>query len=236
MKNNLKLSDRLNLCTEMVTPGSVIADIGTDHAYIPIWLALNGKIKSALACDIRNGPLENASKNIEKYNLSNIIETRLSDGLVNIGENEAEGIIIAGMGGNIISNILSRCHWNNKKDKVFILQPMKYEERLREFLAKGGYKIENEKAAICSGKVYTAMKVLYVGTPQKIENYEKYIGKLSENALYPAAQSYIKKQIKNLENHLKGAKSENLNSLQEYYLEIIRKLKGLLIEGVEKHE
>ena len=113
---------------------------------------------------------------------------------------------------------------------------MKYEERLREFLAESGYKIENEKAAICSGKVYTAMKVLYVGVPQKIENYEKYIGKLSEDVLYPAAQSYIRKQIKNLENHLKGAKSENLNSLQDYYLEIIRKLKGLLIEGVEKHE
>lgn len=236
MKNNLKLSDRLNLCAEMITPGSSIADIGTDHAYIPIWLALNGKIKSALACDIRNGPLENALKNIGKYNLSNIIKTRLSDGLMNIGENEAEEIIIAGMGGNIISNILSRCHWSNKKDKIFIIQPMKYEERLREFLAESGYKIENEKAAICSGKVYTAMKVLYVGKPQKIENYEKYIGKLSENALYPAAQSYIKKQIKNLENHLKGAKSENLNSLQEYYLEIIGKLKNLLIEGVGKHE
>lgn len=229
MKNIFKLSNRLNLCAEMITPGSSIADIGTDHAYIPIWLALNGKIKSALACDIRNGPLENASKNIEKYNLHNIIKTRLSDGFSNIEENEVDEIIIAGMGGNIISNILVNCHWKNKKDKIFILQPMKYEERLREFLAKNGYSIKKETATICSGKVYTAMKVTYFGTPQKIENYEKYIGKLGENTSYPAAQSYIKKQIKNLENHLKGAKSKNQDSLQNYYGEIIEKLQNYLI-------
>ncbi|MDO4199703.1 MAG: class I SAM-dependent methyltransferase [Clostridia bacterium] len=229
MKNIFKLSERLKLCVDMVTPQSKVADIGTDHAYIPIWLALNGIIRSALACDIRNGPLENASKNIEKYGLSDVISTRLSDGLLNIGENEADEIIIAGMGGNIISNILSSCHWPNKKDKIFILQPMKYEERLREFLAEHGYKIEKEKATICSGKVYTAMKVIYLGVPQKIENYEKYIGKLSENFSYPAARAYIRKQIKNLQNHLKGAKSENLDSLQNYYHEIIEKLQNYLI-------
>lgn len=229
MKNNLKLSERLKLCAEMITCDKNIADIGTDHAYIPIWLALNGKIKSALACDIKKGPLENASKNIEKYSLSNIIETRLSDGLLNIKANEVDEIIIAGMGGNIISNILSRCPWDNKKSKTFILQPMKYEERIREFLAENGYIIEKEKATICSGKVYTAMKVTYSGKLQKIESYEKYIGKLSENYSYPAAQAYIKKQIKNLKNHLKGAKTENLESLQDYYSEIIEKLQSFLI-------
>lgn len=229
MKNNLKLSNRLQICAEMVTDGSKIADIGTDHAYIPIWLALNGKIKSALASDIRIGPLKNASKNIENYGLSDTIEARLSDGLSSISENEAEEVIIAGMGGNIISNILGACTWQNKKDKVFILQPMKYEERLREFLAENGYKIEKEKATICSEKVYTAMKVRYIGTPQKIENFEKYIGKLSEDYSYPAAQAYIRKQIKNLENHLKGAKSENSDSLQNYYGEIIEKLQNYLV-------
>ncbi len=229
MKNHLKLSNRLSLCAEMITDGCKVADIGTDHAYIPIWLALNSKIKSALACDIRTGPLKNASKNIEKYRFSDVIKTRLSDGLLNITENEVDEIIIAGIGGNIISNILSGCPWASKKDKVFILQPMKYEERLREFLAENGYKIEKEKATICSRKVYTAMKVTYVGTPQKIENYEKYIGKLSEDYSYPAAQAYIRKQIKNLENHLKGAESENLDSAQEYYREVIEKLKNFLV-------
>ena len=230
MKNKLKLSNRLQLCADMVTPGSKIADIGTDHAYLPIWLALNGKIKSALACDIRKGPLENAYKNISIYGLSDTIKTRLSDGITNISANEVDEIIIAGMGGNIISNILNDCHWENKKEKTFILQPMKYEERLREFLAEKGYKIEDEKAAICLGKVYTAMKVTYMEAPQKIENYEKYIGKLSENYLYPAAQAYIRKQVKNLKNHLKGAVSEDSKYLQEYYSEIIEKLQNFLIK------
>ncbi|MBR2734856.1 MAG: hypothetical protein IKE05_01525, partial [Clostridia bacterium] len=98
-----------------------------------------------------------------------------------------------------------------------------------EFLAESGYIVQKEIATICSGKVYTCMKVKYTGTAQKTEPYEKYIGKLSENYSYPAAQAYIRKQIKNLENHLKGAKSRKLDTLQNYYLEIIKKLKNLLV-------
>lgn len=229
MSNKFKLSERLLECAKIVSSGAKIADIGTDHAYIPIWLAQNGKISSALACDVRTGPLQNAEKNIQKYALSSIIKTRLSDGLNEVSENEADEIIIAGMGGNIISKILDECKWNNKSEKIFILQPMKYEERLRDFLANNGYKICFENAVISSGKVYSTMKVIFCNKKQQIKDYEKYIGKLGENFQTPAAQAYIKKQIKNLENHLFGAKSENSKELENYYYNVVEDLKKFLI-------
>ena len=114
-----QLTNRLLLCAEMVSENKKTVDVGTDHAYLPIWLTLNNKINFALACDVKTGPLKNADKNIRKYDLENIIKTRISDGLKNVNEAEAEQIIIAGMGGNIISNILDECKWQTKKDKFF---------------------------------------------------------------------------------------------------------------------
>ncbi len=230
MNQPLKISSRLFECANMVSQGATIADIGTDHAYIPIWLAQNNRISSALACDIRTGPLEIAKKNIEKYGLLSTVETRISNGLKSVSENEADEVIIAGMGGNIISKILSECTWENKSQKIFILQPMKYEERLREYLAENGYNILHESAVICCKKVYTTMKVVFLGEKQKIKAYQKYIGKLEDNHDSNAAQAYIRKQIKNLINHLNGAKAENLQSQETYYHDVISDLKKLLIE------
>lgn len=230
MNQPLKISSRLFECANMVSQGAAIADIGTDHAYIPIWLAQNNRISSALACDIRTGPLEIAKKNIEKYGLLSTVETRLSDGLKSVSENEATEIIIAGMGGNIISKILSECIWENKSQKIFILQPMKYEERLREYLVENGYNILHESAVICCKKVYTTMKVIFSGKKQKIKAYQKYIGRLESNHDSNAAQAYIRKQIKNLTNHLNGARAENLQSQETYYHDVISDLKKLLIE------
>ncbi len=225
--DKIKLSSRLLQCAEMVSENAKIADIGTDHAYIPIYLLLNHKITQAVASDIGIGPLQNAIKNIEKYNLQNNIETRISDGLEKINENEANEIIIAGMGGNVISNILAKCTWENKKNKVFIINPMKYEERLRQFLYENGYEIKKENAVLCSGKVYSVMKVIYTGEKRKINPQEKYIGKMKEN-LNQAEKVYIKKQIKNLENHLKGAKAHNQTEKEKYFKDLINSLNDLL--------
>ena len=223
----IKLSSRLLRCAEMVSKNSKIADIGTDHAYIPIYLTQNNTITHAIASDVKSGPLQNAIKNIEKYDLQNNIEARISDGTNEINENEADEIIIAGMGGNVISNILEKCSWENKNDKVFIINPMKYEERLREFLYENGYKITKETAVICSGKVYSVMKVIYTDKKEKINPVEKYIGKMWEN-ITPAEKSYIKKQIKNLNNHLKGAKSRCKTEKEKYFEGVISSLKKFI--------
>ncbi len=226
-KNNIKLSNRLLKCAQAVTPGSKIADIGTDHAYIPIYLALNNIIFSAIAADLREGPLKNAQQNIAKYDLENIIQTRLSDGLDNIYENEVDEIIIAGMGGNIIINILDKIKWKNKFSKTFILQPMKYEQRLRVYLAKFGYEIKSEQAITCTGKVYTVMKVIFTDKPYFITPEEEYIGKLNES-LDQNAKAYIKKQIKDLENRRKGAQANKLYEKDKYFKSIIKNLKHII--------
>lgn len=224
---NFKISNRLKKCADMISYNSKIADIGTDHAYIPIYLFLKGKISRALACDISTGPLENAQKNIKKYNAESSIETRLSDGLLNVSENEADEIIIAGMGGNMISNILSNCSWKNKSQKRFILNPMKYEEKLHEFLSLNGYEILNEVAVKCSEKSYLVIDTVFTGKKYKLLPYELYIGKLEKNVTESAIE-FIKKQIKNVQNHKFGAHAEGNSEKEQYFEEIYTHLTNIL--------
>lgn len=224
-QKNIILSSRLLKCARMITPTAKIADIGTDHAYIPIYLALNKKIAHAIASDLRKGPLECARQNIKLYGLENMIETRISDGLENISENEADEIIIAGLGGNIIIKILEKVCWKNKR---FIIQPMKYERRLREYMAKSGYNLISENAVICSKKVYTVMEVVYTGETYNITPEEEYIGKIKPNKDDLAATSYIKKQIKDLKNRKKGATSQKLHEQEKYFENIINNLSNMI--------
>lgn len=224
---NFKISNRLKKCADMVSGNSKIADIGTDHAYIPIYLLLQKKISHAIACDIREGPLKNAEKNIKNYGFENYIETRLSDGFLNIKENEADEIVISGMGGNMISNILNNCPWKNKYEKRFILNPMKYEEKLHEFLFSNGYKIQNEIAVKCSGKSYLIIDALFTGKNYNPLKHELYIGKLEKN-LDENAFKLIRKQIKNIENHILGAHSECNFKKEQYFNEIHTYLTNIL--------
>ena len=98
----MQISKRLRTVASFVTEGNSIADIGTDHAYVPIFLAKEGKITKALAMDIKKGPLERAKTHIQKQGLSDMIEVRLSDGLSAFQKGEAETIIISGMGGALL--------------------------------------------------------------------------------------------------------------------------------------
>lgn len=224
---NFKISNRLRKCADMVSRNSKIADIGTDHAYIPIYLLLQKKISYAIACDIGEGPLKNAEKNIKSYGLENDIETRLSDGFLNIKENEADEIVIAGMGGNMISNILNNCPWENKYEKRFILNPMKYEEKLHEFLFSNGYEIQNEIAVKCCGKSYLIIDARFTGKKYNPLTHELYIGKLEKN-LDENAFELIRKQIKNIENHRLGAHSECNFRKEQYFNEILTHLTNIL--------
>lgn len=199
-----KLSKRLRVCADMVSRGCRIVDIGTDHAYLPIFLAKNNLISRAIASDVNIGPLKIAEKNIYNNGLEGIIETRISSGLKNIDEDEVDEIVIAGMGGNLISEILDECKFKNRFNKKFILQPMTCEYDLRLYLCGNGYFIEDEKAVCCKNKVYTVMMVRYVGRNYTFSEPYYYIGRILKNYSVDA-KLYIEKQIRDLKNKKSGS-------------------------------
>ncbi len=201
-KRLFKLSPRLQMCANMINPNASIVDVGTDHAYLPIWLARMGRISKAIACDINLMPLERAKKNIDKYEVSSIIETRISDGLKGINEGEVDEIIIAGMGGELIAKIIEDTEWI--KSKKLILNPMSSDMNLRVYLSKNGYEINEEVAVLSDNKVYTVMNCEYTGKENNYCDEYYFVGKLLENNLNKDTLIYINNQIKDLKNRKKG--------------------------------
>lgn len=146
----------------MVTSGGVLADVGTDHGYIPITLIQRQKIKSAIAMDINKGPLAHAQDNIASAQLGDYIQTRLSDGVAALGEGEADSILIAGMGGELVIHILSEGEKVCKAASELILQPQSDIRKVREYLRLHHYKIVDEDMICEDGKYYPMMRVINV--------------------------------------------------------------------------
>ena len=175
------LDNRLSLCASFVRKGATLADIGTDHAYLPVWLVSNGVISKALACDINEGPLCSGYDTVSRYELCDNITLRLSDGLKKVNETEADDIVIAGMGGELISKILNDCPWAKTKGKHYILQPMTKCEVLINYLYENGFEIREQKACECDKKHYTVMLVQYTGKCETPKRSFLYTGKLDVN-------------------------------------------------------
>ena len=178
MSSETHLDNRLRLCAEFVRPGARLADIGTDHAYLPVWLCRNGVCPHAIAADINPEPLSRGRQTVENAGLSGKIETRLSDGLKSIGSNEADDIVIAGMGGELIAKIIGDCDYAKSPDKHFILQPMTKSESLICYLCRNGFKIESQDCCEAGGKCYTVLSVYYTGEKASADELYYYTGEL----------------------------------------------------------
>ena len=170
-----KISKRLCTASSHVRDGAVVADIGTDHAYLPIYLATQGRIKKAYACDINEGPLQKAKDNISKYKLDDIIETRLQNGLEGIEEVAPTDIAICGMGGELIASILDNSSYVRKKGIRLILQPMTFVKELRKYL-ENGFSTIAENIICEDGKIYQLMCVEYDGVHRSLTNVELELG------------------------------------------------------------
>lgn len=154
----MDLSQRLIKIEELIPNCSCLADVGTDHAYIPILAVSNGKCHKAIATDINKGPVNKAAKNISEHLMEKIIQTRLGPGLSVLKEGEADTIVIAGMGGNMISDILSQDMRKAKAAKTLILQPMTHQDVLRETLRSLGFKIIDEELVREDRRYYQIIK------------------------------------------------------------------------------
>lgn len=227
MRQLFSLDERLALCASFVRKDTRLVDIGTDHAYLPVWLAKNGLIKSAVAADVRVKPLENAKENIRYYNAEDIVTTILSDGLENIKPSQAEDIVIAGMGGELIAQIINKPQWLCDSSRRLILQPMTRAESLRLFLCQKGFKVEQEKACVSGGKTYSVMVCSYDGVVHKCSNEFKYIG-LLEFDKSAEAKKYIYMVNEKLKKKI-NAFSKNTAEWSEMQ-KLIEKFDKIIIE------
>ncbi|MCI2048343.1 MAG: class I SAM-dependent methyltransferase [Lachnospiraceae bacterium] len=173
---SIRLSNRLTAVAGMVTPGSRLCDVGCDHAWVPVFLAEEGRIPHAIAMDVAEGPLGRARENIRKAGLSDCIEARLSDGLTAYVPGEADSLVIAGMGGILMASILEKEPGKTASFREIILGPQREFALLRSRLRGMHLGITGEKLIREDGKFYP---ILYcvpgaagvsAGLPQRIED------------------------------------------------------------------
>ncbi len=207
----------------MVRMGNTVADIGTDHAYLPAYLVLNGISPKALACDVRKGPLDNAKKTVEHYGIEDKITLRLSDGFDEIEPFEAQDFIMCGMGGTLMQELVSRTYWLKDPAKRIIVQPQSHAEDIRRFFVENGFEILFEDACTDGGKLYCAMAAEYTGNEIKAPVSYIYTGKLPE-CRKPEAKLFLEnlraRLVKKLEAERLHGSAENAEYLEKVTLEM----------------
>lgn len=157
----MQLSKRMDRLASMVTEGSSLADVGTDHGYIPIALVQAGRIPRAIAMDINKGPLERAALHIREQHLDTEITTRISDGMTALKEEEADTVLVAGMGGALTVHILEGGAHCLSSVKELVLQPQSEIWLVRKWLCEHGYRITDEDIVLEEGKYYPMMRAVH---------------------------------------------------------------------------
>lgn len=188
----MALSLRLKLIASLVPKGARVCDVGTDHARLPIYLMENNIAECVIATDIRPLPLENAEKNVAASGVSGI-ELRLCDGLSEVKESETDTVIIAGIGGEVISGIISRADLlRNQPYPLLILQPTTSPEALRRYLYENGFEIKTEAALKENGKLYSVITAYFTGEIKTMPESFYYTGKVDPKT--EDGYLYIQKQ------------------------------------------
>ena len=175
--NEVRLSARLAEAARLCGEGS-IADIGTDHALLPIKLVLDGHPRAA-ACDIREGPCERAAANVRKYRLESSVSVFCRPGLENIEEFAPDNIFICGMGGEMIASILGDSDYPKSSRCRLILQPQSMQDVLRRYLCREGFEIHDESVVLDSGKYYQILTASFDGQVRTLSQTEYRLGRLN---------------------------------------------------------
>lgn len=221
------ISNRLKTIASYIRDNVFFVDIGCDHGLLPIFLSKTKKLKGIIATDINIEPLKNAEKNIKAHNLEDQIKTFISDGLQNIPNNKSDDIVIAGMGGELIKNIIEKWEFSKNSSKHFILQPMSKHSILRKFLYENGFNISYETPIIENKKIYTIMSVFFTGIKKKSSHIERIIGKISPDD--EIGKLYITNELNKIQNIL-----NNINNIPKekekfyFYKSILNKLLKLI--------
>lgn len=203
----IELSKRLSLIADFVDEGSSVCDVGTDHGYLPAFLYLCGKCKNVIATDINEKPLESARKNLARMGADSV-RLILCDGLGSLGRTDADTVVIAGMGGEVISGIIDRAPFLRDSTVKLILQPTTSAKDLRLYLGANGFCVQREQAVCENGKIYSVMAARFCGTPYNLGETERLIGVLKPDS--PDAREYIKKQY-----HIISKRASDLSEVSQ---------------------
>lgn len=215
----MQLSDRLQAVASMVTENSRLADVGTDHGYIPIYLCEMGKIPSAIAMDVKKGPLLRAKMNIERYHMQEKIRTRLSDGVLKLNPDEADSVVIAGMGGTLVMKILEEGKKVLVDVKELVLQPQSDIDKVRKYLSENDYVITAEKM-VCEEEKYYPMMHVQHGHMEELADIEWKYGAFLLKEKNPVLGSFLKKEETTLTGVLQNLRQQPKERVKERILEI----------------
>ncbi|CAG7840098.1 SAM-dependent methyltransferase [Clostridium novyi B str. ATCC 27606] len=202
----MNISLRLKTIAFLVDKCESICDIGTDHAYLPIYLIEKSLCNNAIASDINKGPVEKAKANIKKEGLSNKIICRLGAGLKTIKPNEVDAAIIAGMGGNLIRDIIEESKDVFKNLDYCILQPVQNPDILRKYIYESGYDILDEELCIDEGKYYEIIKIKYNDKYKEVDDIYYEVSKKLIDKKHPLIKDYINFKIDKYKNIVKYIK------------------------------
>lgn len=198
----LNLDERLSCASSFVRDGKRFADIGSDHAYLPIHLVMSGRVCAALASDINRGPVESAIQNINTYGVGDKVQAICSDGLAGAREFSPEDIAILGMGGELIESIIEKAPWVKDESIRLILQPMTHAESLYRYLCAKGFSIVEE--GICStsdkrsDRIYRVIVAEYTGKVNEPSAVEAFVGKKNIERYRECGDALVKRYVKHL--------------------------------------
>lgn len=197
MKRLFSLSPRLQAVADMVPKGSKLADVGTDHGQLPVWLIRQGLVPQAVASDLRPGPLSRGRALAQRWEVSDRVSFRLCNGLAAIRPEEAEIVTIAGMGGETIADILAAAPWSRNTGHRYILQPMSGMDGLRRYLSENGFMIIQERL-VPEGETLYVILFVEPGEMQPLTEGEIWVGRQVPDMESPLRKRYLEQELKKL--------------------------------------
>lgn len=225
----MELSPRLNKIAESIRGYESVADIGSDHAYLPIYLIKEGIVKKAVASDINKGPVETAKKKMRQHGIEAGIDVRRGNGLEVISPGETDVIVIAGMGGILIREILERDGKVAESAKLLVIQPMRDSDKVRKWLFEKGFGIIDEELIKEEDRIYEIIWAKPGYESRKTER-EMLVGDLIVEKKHPLAAEFIDKKVKELEKVVSDLadkdtensrkRTEECKRLLKYYREV----------------
>lgn len=228
MTNLPVIDKRLLTAVKYLRRGRVLCDVGTDHAYLPIYAVLDGISPAAVASDINEGPAERARLHVASYGIEDRIKVVRTDGLTGLGKYLPEDIVIFGMGGELIARIIDASPYPKNESVRLILQPMTCSDALRVYLAENGFDIIGETLSDDGDKIYVTICAEYSGVPKSLSVTERLFGayNIESNATDPIFSRLVDRVENAYEVRRRGRSSAGLDvSEEDGVLAEIRRMK-----------